>query len=102
MAAGDAVAVLHDRGRRDRLPGRGRRHQDRAGTLAGVVAVNVPLAWVLSHGPLGFVGIAWGTGISHALGGLVVLGVLAVGRYGLQLSLANLVPDRALFYRLCG
>ncbi|HVK17172.1 MAG TPA: MATE family efflux transporter [Fimbriiglobus sp.] len=69
-------------------------------TLAGVVAVNVPLAWMLSHGPLGFVGIAWGTGISHTLGGLFVLGVLTVGRYGLRLSLANLVPDFGLLYRL--
>jgi putative MATE family efflux protein len=68
--------------------------------LAGVVAVNGPLAWVLAHGPLGFVGIAWGTGISHTLGGLFVVGVLAVGRYGLRLNLANLVPDVGLLYRL--
>jgi putative MATE family efflux protein len=69
-------------------------------TLAGVVLVNVPLSWVLSHGPLGFVGIAWGTGVSHTLGGLFVLGVLAVGRYGLRLRAANLVPDFGLLYRL--
>jgi putative MATE family efflux protein len=69
-------------------------------TLAGVVAVNAPLAWWLSQGPLGFVGIAWGTGISHALGGLFVLGVLAVGRYGLRLRPAHLVPDFSLLYRL--
>jgi putative MATE family efflux protein len=69
-------------------------------TLAGVVAVNVPLAWALSHGPLGFVGIAWGTGISHVLGGLFVLGVLAAGRYGLRLTLPNLVPDWGWAYRL--
>lgn len=69
-------------------------------TLAGVVAVNVPLAWALSRGPLGFVGIAWGTGLSHALGGLFVLGVLLRGRYGVRLAFANLVPDLSLIGRL--
>ncbi len=69
-------------------------------TLAGVVAVNVPLAWALAHGPLGFVGIAWGTAVSHTLGAAFVLTVLAVGRYGLRLRPANLVPDFALLYRL--
>jgi putative MATE family efflux protein len=69
-------------------------------TLAGVVAVNAPLAWALSQGPLGFVGIAWGTGISHALGAAFVLGVLAVGRYGLRLTPGLLVPDFPLLYRL--
>jgi putative MATE family efflux protein len=69
-------------------------------TLSGVVAVNVPLSWILSHGPLGFVGIAYGTGLSHTLGGLFVLGVLLRGRYGLRLVAANLVPDFSLLYRL--
>ncbi len=69
-------------------------------TLAGVVGINVPLSWALSHGPLGFLGIAWGTAVSHTLGGLFVLGVLSVGRYGIRLSAANLVPDRSLLYRL--
>ncbi|HET6574741.1 MAG TPA: MATE family efflux transporter [Fimbriiglobus sp.] len=69
-------------------------------TLAGVVAVNVPLSWTLAHGPLGFVGIAWGTGVCHTLGALFVVGVLAVGRYGLRLHLANLVPDAELLVRL--
>jgi putative MATE family efflux protein len=69
-------------------------------TLAGVVAVNVPLSWLLSHGPLGFVGIAYGTGLSHTLGGLFVLGVLVRGRYGLRLTVANIIPDFSLLYRL--
>ncbi len=68
--------------------------------LAGVALVNAPLAWWLSHGPLGFVGIAWGTAVSHALGGLAVLAVLARGRSGLKLHAANLVPDFDLLYRL--
>lgn len=69
-------------------------------TLSGVVAVNVPLAWELSSGPLGFVGIAWGTGLSHSLGGLFVLAVLARGRYGLRLTLAHLTPDTTLLIRM--
>lgn len=69
-------------------------------TLVGVVAVNVPLAWVLSRGSLGFVGIAWGTGLSHTLGGLFVLAVLFRGRYGVQLRVANLIPDLSLLGRL--
>jgi putative MATE family efflux protein len=69
-------------------------------TLAGVVAVNVPLAWVLSRGSVGFVGIAWGTAVSHTLGAALVLAILFRGRYGLKLTLANLVPDFSLLYRL--
>jgi putative MATE family efflux protein len=69
-------------------------------TLSGVVGVNVPLACVLSRGSLGFVGIAWGTAISHTLGAGFVLAVLAVGRYGLRISPGHLVPDRPLLYRL--
>ena len=74
--------------------------------LTTVVAVNVPLAWGLSRGAvewlphLGFVGIAWGTGLSHVVGCGLVLATLARGRYGLTLRFVNLLPDRALIYRL--
>ena len=74
--------------------------------LATVVLVNVPLAWGLSRGAvswlpdLGFVGIAWGTGLSHLVGCLIVLGTLARGRYGLQLHAADLMPDRTLIHRM--
>ncbi|WP_238602568.1 MATE family efflux transporter [Fimbriiglobus ruber] len=73
--------------------------------LATVVFINVPLAWGFSHGTgpfpdLGFVGIAWGTGLSHAVGCAYVLVVLARGRFGLKLTPADLVPDSDLIYRL--
>ena len=73
--------------------------------LATVVVVNVPLAWGLSRGEslfpdLGFLGIAWGTGLAHVIGCLLVLVTLARGRYGLKLDLASLLPDRALTVRL--
>lgn len=73
--------------------------------LAGVVAVNVPAAAALAFGfgpvpELGFVGIAWGTAISHAAGGVAVLVLLARGRSGLKLRPADLVPDRGLLVRL--
>lgn len=73
--------------------------------LAGVVAVNVPAAAALAFGfgpvpPLGFVGIAYGTAVSHAAGGVAVLVLLFRGRSGLRLRPADLVPDRGLLYRL--
>jgi putative MATE family efflux protein len=73
--------------------------------LAGVAAVNVPVAYGLSRGvyplpDLGFVGIAFGTAAAHATGGLVVLTLLARGRSGLKLTLPNLVPNRDLIRRL--
>jgi putative MATE family efflux protein len=73
--------------------------------LLGVVAVNVPVAYGFSRGlgPLpnwGFVGIAWGTALSHSVGGLAVLVLLIRGRSGLRLTLANLLPDVALLRRL--
>jgi putative MATE family efflux protein len=73
--------------------------------LGGVAVVNLPLAWGFFHGfgplaPLGFAGIGWGTAISHVLGGLVVLTVLARGRAGLGLRLRQLLPDRDLLRRL--
>lgn len=73
--------------------------------LATAAAVNVPFAWGLSRGigPLpnwGFVGIAWGTGLSHVVGCGLVLATLTRGRYGLRLTLPALVPNRELIYRL--
>lgn len=73
--------------------------------LGGVAVVNLPLAWgfFLGLGPLpelGFTGIAVGTAVSHTLGGLVVLAVLAVGRAGLSLHWRLLRPDWPLIWRL--
>src|SRR5579859_1582523 len=52
--------------------------------MLGVALVNLPLAWGFAQGwpplpRLGFVGIALGTALSHLLGALVVLAVLARG-----------------------
>lgn len=73
--------------------------------LGGVAILNLPLAWLLCFGigpwdGFGFVGIALGTGLSHLCGSLTVLAILARGRSGLKLHLANLVPNWALIYRL--
>jgi Na+-driven multidrug efflux pump len=73
--------------------------------LGGVAILNVPLAWGLCFGVgpvpgLGFVGIALGTGLSHVIGCLILVLLLARGRSGLKLHLADLVPDRRLIYRL--
>jgi putative MATE family efflux protein len=65
----------------------------------GVALVNLPLAWGLFHS-LGFQGIALGTAISHTLGAFAVLIVLARGRAGLRLRLAQLWPDWDLQWRL--
>ncbi len=73
--------------------------------MSGVAVVNLPLAWALclGWGPLprlGFVGIAVGTALSHALGAITVLAVLARGRSGLRLHLRQLWPDLDLLRRL--
>jgi putative MATE family efflux protein len=74
--------------------------------VLGLVAVlNVPLAWGLCFGVgplpgLGFVGIALGTGLSHVVGCVTLLVILARGKSGLKLHLANLVPDFPLIRRL--
>lgn len=73
--------------------------------LAGVVTVNVPSAAILAFGlgpvpAYGFEGIAWGTAISHALGGLAVLAILLRGRSGLRIHLGDLWPDPGLMYRI--
>jgi putative MATE family efflux protein len=73
--------------------------------LGTAAVVNVPLAYALSSGwgpapDLGFVGIAWGTGLSHVVGCLLVLSILARGRFGLTLTAANVWPDVELLRRL--
>lgn len=73
--------------------------------LGGVAIINVPLAWICHHGwgpipEMGFTGIALGTAISQAIGGIAVLIVLARGRAGLRLKLRLLRPDTKLMRRL--
>ena len=73
--------------------------------LGGVAFLNVPLAWGLCFGVgpvpgLGFVGIALGTGLSHVVGCVTVVILLARGRSGLELRAADLVPERGLMTRL--
>ena len=74
--------------------------------VLGLVAVlNVPLAWGLCFGVgswagMGFVGIALGTGLSHVIGCVTLLVILARGKSGLKLHLANLLPDFPLIRRL--
>jgi putative MATE family efflux protein len=73
--------------------------------LTCVAGLNVPLAWLCFHGvgPLprmGFPGIGLGTAVSHAVGGLLVLGVLSGGRARLYLDFRRLTPDVGLLRRL--
>ena len=73
--------------------------------MMGVAVVNVPLAWGFGWGlgplpTLGFVGIALGTALSHTLGGVAVLVVLARGRSGLKLTPALFRPNFDLLRRL--
>jgi putative MATE family efflux protein len=73
--------------------------------LGGVALLNIPLAWGLCFGVgpfpgLGFNGIALGTGLSHLIGCVTVLGLLARGRSGLRLRPADLRPDRPLLRRM--
>lgn len=72
---------------------------------ACVAVLNFPLAWSLFHGygpipELGFPGIAYGTALSHLVGSVIVLAVLARGRYGLQIRLPEFMPDWRMMYRL--
>ena len=73
--------------------------------LGGVALVNLPLAYglFLGAGPIrgfGFRGVALGTALSHALGALAVLAVLARGRAGLRLDWQLLRPDPGLIRRV--
>jgi len=71
----------------------------------GTTVVNVPLAWIGFHGlagwpGLGFVGMAWGTGIAQASGTLAILWCLARGRAGLRLSLEGFRPRGRVIARI--
>ena len=73
--------------------------------MMGVAVANLPLAWSLCFGlgpfpELGFAGIALGTALSHTVGGLVVLLVLARGRFGLKLQRRLFRPRPDLIRRL--
>jgi MATE family, multidrug efflux pump len=73
--------------------------------LGGVAIINMPLAYICFRGigpfaGFGFQGIAIGTALSHAIGGIAVLILLARGRAGLKLRLREMFPDRALIRRL--
>ena len=73
--------------------------------MIGVATANIPLAWGLGFGfgglpALGFVGIALGTSLSHVLGCVLVLAILAAGRYGLRLELHRFRPNFDLIVRL--
>jgi len=80
-------------------------------TVTGLVAkiivngVNVVLSTVLviGWGPfpnLGWEGLAIGTAVGHAIGAVVLLIALAVGRAGLHLQISDLRPDFKLMRRL--
>jgi putative MATE family efflux protein len=73
--------------------------------LGSVAVLNLPLAWGCFHGfgpipALGFPGISLGTAVSHVLGGIAVLIILARGRAGLQLDRRELRPDWSMLRRL--
>ena len=74
--------------------------------LGGVALLNLPLAWLLCFGVpplwngLGFVGIAWGTGLAHTLGCVILLMLLVRGRSGLRLQQQHLWPNGSLIRRL--
>jgi putative MATE family efflux protein len=62
-----------------------------------VNAINVALSWSLVRGigpvpAVGFAGIALGTACGEAVGGLVVLAILARGRSGLRIAPGGMVP----------
>ncbi len=73
--------------------------------LGLVAALNIPLAWTLCFGigpwgGMGFVGISLGTGLSHMVGCVLLIVILARGKSGLKLYAADLVPDFPLIRRL--
>jgi putative MATE family efflux protein len=73
--------------------------------LGSIALLNLPLSWLFFHGwgpvpRLGFIGIAYGTGVSHLCGGITVFAVLLRGRAGLRLSLAEMLPNLSLIRRL--
>src|SRR5437879_6148173 len=73
--------------------------------MCGLDGVNVPLSWMFCYGfgpvpALGIAGIAIGTALSHTLGAIAVLTVLARGRSGLKLEFALFKPRLDLIWRL--
>ena len=74
--------------------------------IMGLVnAVNIAFSWalVLGVGPfpnLGWEGIALGTALGQACGGVATITLLAFGRAGLWLRAGELRPDRATIQRL--
>ncbi|MBY0458658.1 MAG: MATE family efflux transporter, partial [Gemmataceae bacterium] len=73
--------------------------------LGCVAVLNVPLAYTLCFGVgpfggFGFVGIALGTGLSHVIGCVALLVILARGKSGLKLHPRDLIPDLPLLRRL--
>jgi putative MATE family efflux protein len=73
--------------------------------MSGVTLLNLPLAWGFFKGlfflpAMGFIGISSGTAVSHALGCVAVLCVLALGRADLFLRPRLLRPDPRLIRRL--
>lgn len=73
--------------------------------VAGTVVLNFfldPLL-ILGWGPvpaLGVVGAAWATVAAQGLAGVVGLGILFSGRYGIHLRLRHVAPDRALVLKI--
>lgn len=73
--------------------------------LSAVALINIPLAWTCFHGlgpipGMGFFGIGVGTALSHMVGCLIVLTVLARGRFGLKLRGPGMRPDYPLIARV--
>ena len=72
---------------------------------AGTTLLNLPIAWIGFRGigswkGLGFTGIAWGTGMSQAIGTIALLAILRHGRSGLTLMPRLLRPDWPMLRRL--
>jgi putative MATE family efflux protein len=71
----------------------------------GTTVANLPLSWIGFRGlggwpGMGLAGIAWGSGLSQAVGTLVLLFILSRGRSGLHLQAGLLTPDPGLLARL--
>jgi putative MATE family efflux protein len=65
--------------------------------VIAINVINVALSWLFVTGPgpvprLGVAGVALGTAVGEGVGGLIVLTLLARGRSGLRIRLANLAP----------
>jgi putative MATE family efflux protein len=75
------------------------------GTMAIVNAINIVASWALCRGwwglpELGWDGLAIGTALGYAVGGLIMLGLLVRGRSGLKLSRRLFRWDADLVRRL--